>query len=495
MHDLDRRSFLRQSTVAGAGLFTAGAVQTLTARDALARKLEGKSPYGPVRPMRDRTTGREILALPNGFKYATFGAIGSTMSDGNPTPLALDGMAAFDHPSARRRHVVRLIRNHEDRNAKNAGSNRPKPGEDVYDQQAGGGTSTLDFDVRKMELLQDFISLKGTIVNCAGGYTLGQTGWLTGEETTEIRDGIKHGYTYFVPVDRDRGEGVRSDPIVPMGRFAHEAAATDDRTGIVYQTEDAGSGRGSGFYRYIPNVRTNLDAGGRLEMLAVTGNDRIDLRQGQRIGDTRPVRWVAITTVDPADNAAANSVFQQGFAQGGAKFNRLEGCWWDGRRSIFFASTSGGDVKNGDVNTADGFREGFGQIWQYRAEGFGGGTLTLVYESTGSEALDSPDNLCVTPRGGLILCEDDASDDEDTNPANPSIEDVNRLIGFSRNGGVFEFAVNILNNSEFAGATFSPDGKVLFVNIFGSSRFETDMNTMNEGMTIAIRGPWARGPL
>ncbi len=493
MSTLDRRTFLRNGTTAGVGLIGAGAVQALTARTALAKKGPQASPYGPVVPMRDRTTGRQILALPRGFKYATFGAIGSTMSDGNRTPLALDGMAAFAHPSGDKK-LTRLIRNHEDRNAKNTGSNRPTLAEaaTVYDPQAGAGTSTLDFDTVKMDLVQDFISLKGTIVNCAGGQSLGQTGWLTGEETVQTYDGVKHGYAFFVPVDRDLGDGVGGQPIVPMGRFAHEAAAVDG-AGIVYQTEDAGTGRGSGFYRYIPTAPTDLFAGGRLEMLAVVGQDNADLREGQVVGDALPVRWVPIATpdTDGQNNDTAGSVYQQGFVLGGAKFNRLEGCWADGRNSIFFCSTSGGDVKNGDVNS-DGYKEGFGQVWQYRTDNMGG-TLTLVYESTGSEALDSPDNLLVTPRGGIILCEDDASSDSDTNPANPTIEDVNRLIGFSRSGGAFEFAVNILNDAELAGATFSPDGKVLFVNIFGSSRGTVDES--DEGMTIAIRGPWAKGPL
>lgn len=110
-----------------------------------------------------------------------------------------------------------------------------------------------------------------------------------------------------------------------------------------------------------------------------------------------------------------------------------------GPNSIFFASTSGGDVKNGDVNP-DGFAEGYGQIWEYRTNGRGDGRLLLVYESTGSEALDSPDNLCVTPRGGLILCEDDASSDSDTNPLAPGIEDVNRLIGFPQSLLVLAFS-------------------------------------------------------
>lgn len=494
MSTIDRRTFLRNGTTAGVSLVGAGAVQSLTARNALAKKGPQGSPYGPVSPMRDRTTGRRILALPRGFKYATFGAIGSTMSDGNRTPLALDGMAAFPHPSGDKK-LTRLIRNHEDRNPKNTGSNRPTPAEapTVYDPQAGAGTSTLDFDTRKFELVQDFISLKGSIVNCAGGRALGQAGWLTGEETVQTYDGVKHGYTFLVPVDRDLGDGVGGRPIVPMGRFAHEAAAVDERTGIVYQTEDAGSGQGSGFYRYIPKSPKDLLDGGRLEMLAIVGEDNADLREDQEIGDALPVRWVPIASPDTngQNNRTAGSCFQQGFTRGGAMFNRLEGCWADDKRSIFFASTSGGDVKNGDVNS-DGYVEGFGQVWQYRADRFGG-TLTLVYESTGSEALDSPDNLLVTPRGGIILCEDDASSDSDTNPANPTIGDVNRLIGFSRQGGVFEFAVNILNDAELAGATFSPDGKVLFVNIFGSSSGTVD--TSAEGMTIAITGPWAKGPL
>ena len=57
-------------------------------------------------------------------------------------------------------------------------------------------------------------------------------------------------------------------------------------------------------------------------------------------------------------------MFNQGLAQGGASFNRLEGCWYEGG-SVFFVSTSGGDAENGDVN-ADGYREGFGQVWEYR---------------------------------------------------------------------------------------------------------------------------------
>jgi uncharacterized protein len=370
---MDRRAFLARGATAGAGLFTVGAAETLTRRSALAKRHRGSdSPYGRLFPAQDRATGREILALPRGFHYTTFGYIGSTMSDGSITPLALDGMAAFPHPENRK--LVRLIRNHEDRNAQGAGSNPVSPDEaaDVYDATAGGGTSTLDFDPRHGRLVQDFVSLKGTIVNCAGGHSLGYRGWITGEETVATF-GERHGYLFFVPVDRAADDSKGGEPIVPMGRFAHEAIATDQRTGIVYQTDDPGSGVGAGFYRYLPDDPGDLFAGGRLQMLGIRGRSQADLREGQTVGETLPVTWFEIEDVDP-DNAAnteATSVYAQGFSQGGAKFNRLEGCWWDGDRSIYFASTSGGDVKNGDVND-DGYAEGFGQIWRYRAGRDGG---------------------------------------------------------------------------------------------------------------------------
>ncbi len=95
----------------------------------------------------------------------------------------------------------------------------------------------------------------------------------------------------------------------------------------------------------------------------------------------------------------------------------------------------------------------------------------------------------VTPRGGILLCEDDASsNDGDTHPLAPGITDVNRLIGLTMAGSAFEFAVNTFNASEFAGACFSPDGRTLFVNIFGDG-------SPGSGMTCAIRGPWRNGAL
>ena len=144
-------------------------------------------------------------------------------------------------------------------------------------------------------------------------------------------------------------------------------------------------------------------------------------------------------------------------------FSRLEGAWFgDGR--LFVTATSGGDAR-------------MGQVWEVdpKAE-----TLRLVFESPGADVLNMPDNVCVSPRGGLVICED--------NDVRPCIH------GLTRDGQIFKFARNNsqlpeprnglsgdYSMSEFAGATFSPDGRWLFV------------NAQRPGITFAITGPWEAG--
>jgi len=496
---LNRRSFLNRSALlAGSGVLSATALDRLVTHDALARRHGGRphgDGYGPLARVPDQR-GVEVLALPEGFSYVTFGFIGSQMSDGNTTPLALDGMSAF---RGAQHGEVRLIRNHEDRNAAGQGSVGGDPAA-RYDPQGGGGTSTLVYDERRRELVSDYISLNGTTVNCAGGRGFGLKSWITGEETVrgpESAAGFdlfpeRHGYIFEVPLSRGPNELAKGKPIRAAGRFAHEAVAVDQRTGIVYETEDPGSGLGAGFYRFLPVDPRKLTRGGNLQMLAVRGRPQLDMREGQTVGARLHVEWVDIDDPDPSYSSISDpdGTFLQGYAQGGALFNRLEGCWYDDG-SVFFVSTSGGDAKNGDVNS-DGYEEGFGQVWEYRPHR-GGGILTLIYESPGGEEVDAPDNVTVTPRGGLILCEDDASSElVDTHPLAPGIEHINRLIGLTPQGKAFELAVNVLSDSELAGVCFSPSGETLFVNLFGRAVFLEDPK---EGMTCAITGPWHKGPL
>ena len=407
--------------------------------------------YGPLQPTQDETTGLPLLHLPTGFRYLSFGWAGDPLNDDSETPGSHDGMAAFPTSNG----LTRLIRNHELRSDTSFSNNT------VYDPNAGGGTTTIEFDPVRGVTTGAWASLAGTAVNCAGGPTPWGS-WLTCEETVAGPGGDNnyqkpHGYIFEVPL-----EGTATAlPLRAMGRFVHEAVAVDPTTGIIYETEDRPL---AGLYRFIPAQADRLMLGGKLEILSLTGVPKADLRTDQQVNVWHPVTWLPIDDPDPS-SIEVNSIFLQGADSGGATFARLEGAWY-GEGRIFIVSTDGGEAAAG-------------QIWEYDPTG---NRLRLVFESPSFDVLDMPDNLCVSPRGGLILCEDGS---------NQSF-----VRGLTMDGTIFPFAKNnvVLNGEqngfegdfrerEFAGATFSPDGRWLF------------FNAQSPGISFAVTGPWARGPL
>ncbi|MFP5321154.1 MAG: alkaline phosphatase PhoX [Acidimicrobiia bacterium] len=469
MTSIDRRSFLRRSAIAAGGAAAAaGPLSALTARAAGAQP-GGRAPrsragtkdgaYGPLVDMGD-------LLLPEGFRYVAFGVQGSELplTRGGATagilPRGHDGMASFATTTA---GLVRLVRNHENRD-------QVSPlGGAGYNPMRFGGTTTLEFDVSdptNADLDTDryrgqWVSLQGTSTNCAGGPTPWGS-WMTCEETVENFAGVDHGYVFDVPAAADGP--VEPLPLKAMGRFVHEAVAIDPRTNIAYETEDrriSGPGTGSGFYRFVPQPGVRYGTAGRLEMLAIKDRPQYDTSVGQRVGQVLPVTWVPIDEPDPA-GGGSQAVFQQGWERGGAAFQRLEGAWY-GDGSIFFISTNGGDPHPaGDP--------GLGQVWQYIPRGSSGGQLVLLVESSDPTVMEAPDNVTVSPRGGLLACEDG--------------DGAQYLRGVTSDGRVFDFATHTLPGSnEFAGANWSPDGHWLFVNV------------QTPGTTFAITGPWERGAL
>jgi secreted PhoX family phosphatase len=432
--------------------------------------------YGPLVPDPQR-----LLDLPRGFSYQIVSRQGDRMSDGLLTPHAFDGMHCF--PVRGSRDLVALVRNHEMwPNLLEGGAFGPGhalasaiPRERIFDFAADGapklgGTSTLIWDLRRRRTVRSHLSLAGTCGNCAGGPTPWGS-WLTCEETLEKAAPLvsrPHGWVFEVP--SQARELVEPVPLTAMGRFVHEAAIVDPRTGIAYLTEDRPD---SLFYRFLPDVPGKLARGGRLQALGLAAGRERDLRnwpadgsrfpgQGQvlPVGGSVDVTWIDMDGVDSPEG----DLKDRGFAKGALRFARGEGLALDrGRRRsrIYICCTMGGEKR-------------LGQVWRYRPsrkEGRPGeaddpGRLELFVESGDAARLKNCDNVTVTPSRGLILCEDGPDDQPQY------------LRGVTPDGRLYTLAAN--SYSEFAGACFSPDGRTLFV------------NTQSPGTTFAISGPWDR---
>jgi len=324
--------------------------------------------------------------------------------------------------------------------------------------------------------------------NCAGGLTPWGS-WISSEETLENASTTgyaqNHGYNFEVPLGTVPGTPTQAVPLRHLGRFAHEAVAVDPATGAVYETEDQGDG--SGFYRFLPSAKPTQPGDlavttGVLQMLKIVGQPQYEAAINQTVGVPLPVEWVTIATPDPdpvstvVSGATFSNVFIEGLAAGGARFRRLEGCWYDAGK-IYFISTNGGNM-------------GFGQVWVHD---IGAQTITMIVESSGHDHFDGPDNCCISPRGGLVFCEDATA--------------AQHLRGVSPSGEVFDLARNLRNTIEFAGACFSPDGNTLFVNLYGRGNERTTTpyraamqipvgpEKFERAATVAIWGPWKSGPL
>ena len=430
----DRRQFLRATGTAFAALAASGCM-----REGLSSS-GGPADYGPLVP-----DPAGLIDLPAGFSYRVLSSLGDAMSDGGTVPDHADGMGCFDLGGGK----LALVRNHELMPNQDGGGASGA----AYDTVARslvplpGGTTTLVLDARTLAVERQFRSLSGTIRNCAGGITPWGS-WLTCEESVLKPDGRinkEHGYVFEVPASATGP--VDPVPLKAMGRFNHEAACVDPATGAVYLTEDRDDGL---LYCFVPRVKGRLAAGGTLHALAIPGVPDARNWNGAAVA---PQAWQAVNWVT-LDNPEApdDDLRTRGAAAGATQFARGEGIWM-GDGEAYFACTSGGAAK-------------LGQIYRLRPQASGQDRLQLFYESASLEQYNFGDNLTVAPSGHLVVCEDQYTENVH-----------NHLRGITPDGVAYPLALSRVD-TEWAGACFSPDGRTLFVNMYRPAK------------TVAITGPW-----
>ncbi len=392
---LSRRKLLARSSAAGFGIAVTGLVDALFTANSVAGNRGPAHSYGPL-----ISDPAEVLDLPVGFRYTVISREGQPLRSGGGTvPSKFDGMATFPDSAGH----TRLVRNHE------CESDPPHPvvasPSHSYDPGGKGGTSTLLVDSRH-QLRAEWVSLGGTTVNCAGGRTPWRT-WLSCEEI-EDRAGTAgytkdHGFVFEVdPYHNHRN--TNPTPLTAMGRFEHEAVAVDPRTGIVYETEDADNDYAKSlglFYRFLPakplGGYDSLRAGGVLEAMRVPGVT--DLSEVQEVGTMFPsIEWVRV----PDPLATTEPTREQDYGSSGiTRAQKLECAWW-GDDMAYFVSSYGRAAKGSK-------REHDGQGWRYdpKANAL---ELTVIFtrspDTPADQLFQAPDNICVSPYGGLLIAQD-----------------------------------------------------------------------------------------
>lgn len=277
-----------------------------------------------------------------------------------------------------------------------------------------GGVGALRFNSAG-DVIDAYPILENTIQNCAGGKTPWQT-WLSCEE-------YSGGYVWECD-PLGRWEGIVRPA---LGRFQHEAVATDRSGRKLYLTEDVGDG---GLYRFTPDIWGDVSSG-RLEIASVADDGRVD--------------WIEVPDPDPLLQDGATPTRHQ--VPESTPFDGGEGIVMSGR-SVFFTT------------------KGDNRVWEYDIRRR---RLSIAYEADldPGRQLTGVDNIDAGRNGDLIVAEDGGNMELVVITPGAIASPLLRVVG--------------QDGSELAGQAFAPDGRRLYV---------SSQRAGGVGTTYEIEGPF-----
>ena len=243
-------------------------------------------------------------------------------------------------------------------------------------------------------------------------------------------------------------------------------------------TEDNGP---DGFYRYLPNHRGQLHRGGKLQMLCVNGRSKYDTVTGQKVGKKLPLRvGHDRRSRSRGRRASPHPGLRAGPRQGRGPVHGPRGLQLGpGQRLVHGQRGRRHQARPGLALHA-------GEEPQARH-------AELVFESIDRSVLDQPDAICVSPRGGVLLCEDGDGEDLDGG--------TNNLRVLTPKGKMETFAINStparpapLRRARRRGLVrlaasgpapaYSPDGKWLFVHLQYPRHHLRDHRALGKGLGV-----------